>query len=91
MGTGGYFADPRCLKPENIEKTESREGELTMKKLLAVCLVIALVAFAAPAFATVNSLTDLLGGNWVCDALSQISQSILEAIKACTPGSISLF
>jgi len=61
-----------------------------MKKLLAVCLVIALVAFAAPAFATVDVLLDLLGGNFVSDALANVSDWILLIFKTVTT-IISLF
>jgi len=61
-----------------------------MKKLLAVCLVIALVAFAAPAFATVDLLLDLLGGSFVSDALSNVSDWILIIFKTVTT-IISLF
>jgi len=48
-----------------------------IKKFWAVCLVIALVAFAAPAFATVDLLLDLLSGSFVSDALSSLSEWIL--------------
>ena len=85
------FCCSALSKARKTEKAESREGELIMmKKLLAVCLVIALVAFAAPAFATVNLLMDLLDGNLVSDALSHVSQCFLLIFKTVT-SIISLF
>ena len=45
-----------------------------MKKFLAVFAVIALVAFAAPAFAA-NPFMDVPAGHWAYDAVAQLEAS----------------
>jgi len=85
------FCCSTLSKARKTEKAESKEGELIMmKKLLAVCLVIALVAFAAPVFAASSPILELLDEVWLSDTLSQLSQCILLIFKTVT-SIISLF
>ncbi|MDI9388278.1 MAG: S-layer homology domain-containing protein, partial [Synergistota bacterium] len=44
-----------------------------MKKILALVAVVALVAFAAPAFANVNPFMDVPMNHWAYDAIGQLA------------------
>jgi len=44
-----------------------------MKKFMAIFAVVALVAFAAPAFAATNPFMDVPAGHWAYDAVAQLA------------------
>ena len=55
-----------------------------MKKFLTVLAVVALVAFAAPAFAA-NPFMDVPAGHWAYDAVAQLAADGIISGVFCKP------
>lgn len=77
----GNFGDFRCRRTapqaahlrNKSSTTKNNQGGCTlMKKFLTVLAVVALVAFAAPAFAA-NPFMDVPAGHWAYDAVAQLA------------------
>src|SRR6056297_3528858 len=74
----GNFRIPRTERKKSAKYKKTKGVAFNMKKFAAIIAVVALVAFAAPAFAA-NPFMDVPMNSWAYDAVSQLaSQGVIS-------------